>query len=183
MLVLWRQLAEACPGGQALHEAGRALLLRGLEIAGFAGAERRVVLSPSGKPTIPGGPAFSISHAGNAAVCAVDAGPVGIDIEPVTDIPEGLLDSLAPSERAYVLARQGEEALRFFRLWTMKESIVKARGEGLGGLLELRSLVTDSMMLVRQVDGLTVRPLSLPIPGTCAALCSETDSPPDIIGF
>ena len=181
MLVLWRQLEEACPGGQALHEAGRALLRRGLEIAGFAGAERRV-LSPAGKPYLPGGPAFSISHAGNAAVCAVDAGPVGIDIEPVTDIPKELLDSLAPAERAYVLARQGEEALRFFRLWTMKESIVKARGEGLGGLLELRSLVTDSHTLVRQVDGLTVRPLSLPIPGVCAALCSETDSPPDIIG-
>lgn len=180
MLILWRRLPGPCPSGQELHEAGRALLRRGLEIAGFAGAEGRVVLAPSGKPIIPGGPEFSVSHAGNAAVCALDSGPVGIDIEPVTDIPEGLLDSLTPSERAYTLARGGQEAPRFFRLWTMKESVVKARGEGLGGLLELPSLVTDSMELVRQVGGLHVRPLALPIPGYCAAVCSTADLPPEI---
>ncbi len=180
MLVLWRRLSCPCPGGQALHEAGRDLLRQGLALTGFAGAEGRIVLAPSGKPMIPGGPEFSVSHAGNAAVCAVDSAPVGIDIEPVTDIPEGLLDSLTPSERAYTLAREGQEARRFFRLWTMKESVVKARGEGLGGLLALPSLVTDSMELVRWVDGLVVRPLALPIPGACAALCSTEDLPPEI---
>ena len=60
--------------------------------------------APHGKPVLPGGPGFSLSHAGDLVGVAVRPdGPVGLDVEQVRDVAD--LDALAghvrsPAERA-----------------------------------------------------------------------------------
>ncbi|MET7913219.1 beta-ketoacyl synthase N-terminal-like domain-containing protein [Streptomyces avermitilis] len=110
-------------------------------------AEVRVGNDPTGRPFVTGGygrtlPALhvSIAHRGESAVAmARTEGPCGIDIEEVTDRPEGTLAvALAPPERELLQAlaqapRGAPERLWFTRFWAAKEAVAKARGTGLGG--------------------------------------------------
>ena len=81
-----------------------------------------------------GGIFFSLSHAGDLALCAVSDAPVGCDIELVKDAPFEIAPRVfGPGERAYLRDAQNnkEAQRRFFTLWTLKESYMKMTGEGL----------------------------------------------------
>ncbi len=84
-----------------------------------------------GKPYfIEGGPYFNISHTKGIAVCALGEIEVGIDVEQIRGISESMEKRvLSKEEREWVSGKEREEA--FIRLWTLKESYVKATGEGL----------------------------------------------------
>ena len=78
---------------------------------------------------------FNLSHAGELAVLAVAADrAVGVDVESMareTDT-DRLERYFAPAERAALAALPAAgRRQRFFELWTLKESYLKARGEGL----------------------------------------------------
>lgn len=81
-----------------------------------------------GKPRLPGGgPAFSLTHAGDLVGVAVHDEPVGLDVEqvrPLTDLAAMAAHACAPTETA-------PDAAAFFRLWTRKEAVLKATGDGL----------------------------------------------------
>jgi len=96
---------------------------------------------PHGRPAISGPqPAppleFNISHCADLVLLGVTTGrTLGVDAEDpearAADI-EGLDRYFAPEERAALLALPpGERRRRFFELWTLKESYIKARGMGL----------------------------------------------------
>lgn len=93
--------------------------------------------SPTGKPCLPSLPAlrFNLTHSGDYAACAFDDDEIGIDLERVASIDyAGIAERyFAASERSYLARSSGEdEALgRFYRLWTQKESFLKAVGTGL----------------------------------------------------
>lgn len=87
-----------------------------------------------GKPFLPGGPAFNLSHSGGLACLAIHPDtPLGVDIERFRTVEDGVakrffsdaeysgLSSVAPQQRAD----------SFFRCWTRKEAMVKAMGGGL----------------------------------------------------
>jgi 4'-phosphopantetheinyl transferase len=90
---------------------------------------------PHGKPALPGGPAFNLSHSGGWAALAL--GPpglaLGIDIEchrPVDDDLAGRV--FTPAERSELAALAPSERLAgFHRGWTRKEAVLKALGTGL----------------------------------------------------
>jgi 4'-phosphopantetheinyl transferase len=96
----------------------------------------------NGKPTLVDSDlAFNLSHSGGEAILVVSgSGPVGVDIEVVSD--ERDLTGLA--ERYF--AREEVERFRslepkdrtagFYRCWTRKEAFVKAIGEGLSRPLD-----------------------------------------------
>ena len=89
-----------------------------------------------GKPYVPGRPAFSISHSGAWCILATGEGPViGADLE---EIHEKHIE-IAPDVYTGAELRwmQEDPAERFFRLWTWKESVMKATGLGMN--LEPRS--------------------------------------------
>ena len=89
-----------------------------------------------GKPYVPGRPAFSISHSGAWCILATGDGPViGADLE---EIDERHIE-IAPDvyTRAELRWMQEDPLERFFRLWTWKESVMKATGLGMN--LEPRS--------------------------------------------
>lgn len=83
---------------------------------------------PHGKPRLIGdGPAFSLTHAGDLVGVAVHDGPVGVDVEQVRPLSE--LAAMAAHTCSPTEAAPGPEA--FFRLWTRKEAVLKATGDGL----------------------------------------------------
>ncbi|MBE5316901.1 MAG: 4'-phosphopantetheinyl transferase superfamily protein [Xanthomonadales bacterium] len=99
-------------------------------------AALRIDADPQGKPCLPEHPGlhFSLSHCGGQALVALDAAPVGVDIEALIQRDT---DVLAPQ----ILGRGELEAWRRLPLghrvealteaWTRKEAALKACGFGL----------------------------------------------------
>jgi len=75
---------------------------------------------------------FNVSHSGNWIVCVIDDKPVGIDIEKIKPIEfEAFEQFLSDEEYKMLMEKNPEKWLPFFfDLWTLKESYIKAVGEG-----------------------------------------------------
>lgn len=83
-----------------------------------------------GKPYIEGFPfSFNISHSSNIVICGFsDEGEIGVDIEEIRNVDiEEYHQVLNPSEYQMLKSGQTED---FFRLWTIKEAVMKAEGKG-----------------------------------------------------
>jgi 4'-phosphopantetheinyl transferase len=98
----------------------------------------RLVAGQHGKPHLaPGlGPPlhFNLSHSrGLGAIAVAAAAPVGIDLEHLAPIGDGVTDAvLAPSERRVLAGLDADRAAEaFYRVWVRKEAILKAAGVGL----------------------------------------------------
>jgi 4'-phosphopantetheinyl transferase len=98
-----------------------------------------------GKPTLPGGPGFSFTHAGDLVGLAVHDGPVGLDVEQQRPLP----DLAAMAGHACSPAESVADEPAFFRLWTRKEALLKATGDGLA------SPMTSITLAARGVAGWT----------------------------
>jgi 4'-phosphopantetheinyl transferase len=95
--------------------------------------------SPHGKPAIDAPQAlhFNLSHSADQALVAIGPGPLGVDIEANAprlrddeNLAEWILDPAALATwRAMEPAQRSDE---LYRVWTLKEAFVKARGTGLG---------------------------------------------------
>lgn len=119
------------------YSVGR-LLLRDVtsSLTGDSREGLNIRLDKHGKPFIPDGPAFNLSHSGSIVLIGVCEQPfVGVDIEAVRCIDD--MESLASMcfsadelNRFYSLPREDRTGA-FFRIWTRKEALVKAIGKGL----------------------------------------------------
>lgn len=90
---------------------------------------REIHYSTEGKPFVEGGNHFNISHSGDYVVLAEADSPVGVDVERVADI--GIDDdlrnaALTEKEKSWVK----DSLLRFYVVWTRKESLIKCEGRG-----------------------------------------------------
>lgn len=89
-----------------------------------------------GKPSVPGGPHFNLSHAGDLGVLAIcQEAPVGVDIEPLTRGSE-IMDCLetiahADEKHEFLKLDPDEPGHALIRLWVAKEAALKAMGTGL----------------------------------------------------
>jgi 4'-phosphopantetheinyl transferase len=132
-----------------------------------------LALTDKGRPYLPGEPRlhFSITHAGDWVAVALAIGArVGIDIES----PDRRLDPGPLAERIFHAAdlarfRALPDAVQpraFFRAWTGKEAVLKAKGLGLpGGLREISVPLEDKRTIVRDEAGAIdwqLAPLDLP---------------------
>ena len=108
-----------------------------LRTVGLCEASEPITRTAYGKPQLSAHPQwqFSLSHSGEWAVCALDASPVGIDIERRRPLKAAIAERYFSSdEAAYLNTLTAEEREKeFFRLWTAKESLLKAMGTGLSG--------------------------------------------------
>lgn len=139
-----------------------------------------------GKPVLPGGPGFSLSHAGDLVGVAVRPdGAVGLDVEQVRPVAD--LDALAEHVRSPAEhARGGADPAAFFRLWTRKEALVKATGEGLASPMTAITLATDGAAVERWTGpGAPTGPMWLhdltPAPDHPAAVAGPGAHAPEIV--
>lgn len=114
----------------------------------------------NGKPAFPAdtGIWFNLTHTDCVTACAIGVQPVGLDLEAVTALPETLLPLFTPEEQRWIAGNDS----RFFQLFTMKESLVKLTGEGVGALRELESLITPEGRLRTVCGKAYLTPLTLP---------------------
>lgn len=107
---------------------------------GYHPSRLQFATTPEGKPYLPGSHIhFNLSHSGRCVAIAVCAGgPVGVDVEEIRIHPEWrdlARVYFAPRELAWLSAGSEDRQLaRFYRLWTMKEALVKATGAGVSAL-------------------------------------------------
>lgn len=137
--------AERMADGLAKRQfvAGRALLRTTLARAtGRDPRTFRLHYGERGKPFLPQGPPFSLSHSGDWVVAAVGAGAgpagggrVGVDVEvvrPVRRMEAVVQRRFAPEEAEWWAGLPaGRRRAGFFQLWTRKEAFAKALGDGL----------------------------------------------------
>lgn len=116
----------------AKDEDKRLSLGAGLLLAEHVGS-MPVERDERGKPYCASGPPFSLSHSDTVALLAVgSSGAVGCDVERIRS-----LDYLKIARRAFAAEelRQIEQAPdplgMFFRIWTLRESYLKATGQGI----------------------------------------------------
>ncbi|MDV7765838.1 4'-phosphopantetheinyl transferase family protein [Peribacillus sp. CSMR9] len=74
---------------------------------------------------------FNVSHSGSWVVCIVDTKRVGIDIELMTDIDYEALISFFHSFESREMKETTSKKDYFYKLWTIKESVIKNIGKGL----------------------------------------------------
>ncbi|TMV45527.1 4'-phosphopantetheinyl transferase superfamily protein [Paenibacillus mesophilus] len=104
---------------------------------GMTNDDIRFACNEYGKPALEGDAAFSfnLSHSGGWVVLAWSATalPLGIDVEQIVPIDYRIAESFFTSrEKVDLFAREGDGRLDYFyRLWTLKESYIKAIGKGL----------------------------------------------------
>jgi len=132
------------------------LLKIALEKEGFNYEALEFALEPHGRPVIKNveNLYFSLSHAGNYALCCISDKPVGADIES----KEKSIFKEEKAERMHIMAKKVlseneyekfltcdvlQKACLFLKYWTRKESYSKALGEGLR--MEFSNIDTESM--------------------------------------
>ena len=146
-------------------------LLLSHALSPFGLSEADAVSGPYGKPFFPSEalPRFSLSHSGSRVMCAVCVGDVGCDVERISasrDVLRIAERRFAPEELDLLRATEDptERRALFFRLWTLKESFVKALGAGL-------SLPLDSFC-IRLSDG--AASVGVGVPAACADMLSTS---------
>ena len=112
-----------------------------------------------GKPEPAGfrGIHFNISHSGDWVVAALSSSAVGVDVERMRKVPEGVANRFFSEKEKNWLASaidEKEKAEIFFTLWTLKESFLKAIGTGLTRSLSTFTIVNDARGLFSLEDDL-----------------------------
>lgn len=168
---------------------GAELLLRRAverETGGITGA-LRTEREENGKPCLPDFPGlhFNLSHSGAMLLCAVDSRPVGADVELIRKIEPDVAEScFTPQERTRLEGKETEEWLKeFYRLWTLKESYLKALGTGLRrSPLSVEITPADPEEKTWRTEGpYTLQTLPAPA-GYAAAVCGEAPWEWEMVG-
>lgn len=115
---------------------------------------------------------FSLSHTGNAVLCAIDVHPVGVDVEMIRQRGlEHLLSVFSDGEQVEIRQDSRPELL-FTELWTRKESYLKLTGDGLVGTRSMREIPT------RDTDAVQFETVVRELEGFVYSVCQWKDNPP-----
>lgn len=111
------------------------LLRYGLQKEGIKQEDIQFVHNEYGKPTLKDRKDlyFNISHSGDWVICAISSKPVGADVEQVKNREMNIAERFfSPYEYKELMNCPKEKQAEYFcKLWTLKESYVKAIGMGL----------------------------------------------------
>lgn len=145
------------------------------------GENRKPAVSlPGGVPPV----YFNVSHSGDYIVIAISrAAEVGVDIEEMR--PDCPVDDLArryysTREYAWLRTLAGEDRIEaFYRLWTVKEAVLKCAGLGLSVPTRMVEVLLDDgapSVTCRDKDRKALEQLQVtelhPVPGYAGALAS-----------
>lgn len=113
------------------HQSDKArCLVAGLLLRAALGhAAAQIEEGENGKPCLSGGPCFNLSHSGDYVILGVSDRELGVDVERIAPWNDRVARRcFLPAELSWLYADPTENA--FFRLWTAKESVMKATGLG-----------------------------------------------------
>lgn len=144
--------------------------------------------TPLGKPyfTEAGAPHYSLSHSGAMAFCAVHCAAIGVDVERIRPVVPVLARRIMSDSEfeAYHSCRDKDGF--FFKIWTLKESYLKQKGQGIAYDLQSLSLIIDEKQNVSfNIPDYVFKLYDLP-DGYQAAACLKTGALPGhitCIGF
>lgn len=115
---------------------------------------------PGGKPYLAGAPALGVnwSHAGDWAAAAVagEGIAVGVDVERAGRVPDAVAERFFhPDELAQIarLSSEKEKTAARSRIFSAKEAVLKATGEGLAGGMESFAVRLDGEAAAATVGG------------------------------
>jgi 4'-phosphopantetheinyl transferase len=99
---------------------------------------------------------FNISHSGKWVVCAVSDYPVGIDVEIIKSTEIDIAKRFFSKYEYDELQKQPDEQKQayFYKLWTLKESYIKAVGKGLSIPLESFTVSVENNAIVNSNETL-----------------------------
>lgn len=91
---------------------------------------------------------FNVSHSGDQILIAIGPEPIGIDMEtiqPDFDFEPLLSDFFTKEEREQIDVHPMDALLGFYTLWTRKEALLKATGEGLTDDMQTINSLTEKV--------------------------------------
>lgn len=140
------------------------MLLDLLRETGYESDDSAWQYNEFGKPFLPDGPAFSLSHCRAGVAVVIDEHPIGIDIETIRPYNDSLARRVMNEEEMRMIDEAAvpldeasldeasldgaadksldERAVMFTRLWTQKEAVLKLRGTGI--VDDLRDVLTGA---------------------------------------
>ena len=98
-----------------------------------------------GAPYLEDGPYFSISHCKQGIAVVVSDQPVGIDIEGMRKVDDGLVRKTMNTQEQAQIADAANPEQEFIRLWTRKEAYVKMQGTGI--ISDMHQILQDTEAL------------------------------------
>ena len=135
---------------------------------------------------------FNLSHSGSYVICSVASVENGCDVEQISRKTSGIAEHFFPRvELDWILegADEQERAIRFARVWTIKESYLKAIGKGLSEPLDGFYVLPDkSNQIIMQQE---ISPADAAYyfkeytldEDYCCSVCSPTNSFEDELTF
>jgi 4'-phosphopantetheinyl transferase len=96
---------------------------------------------------------FNISHSGNYAGCVISDKFAGFDVEQhkITDLSLSK-HFFTGVEHQYICSPDESALNRFYQIWTLKESYIKAIGKGLSCPLDSFSVINDNKVQLHLHD-------------------------------
>lgn len=151
-----------------------------------------VACGENGKPYFPDLPAlqFNLSHSKTKVMCVISDTAVGCDVEQISAADVRLAKRFFSAKEYEIIADQGSEEAQkrmFCRIWTLKESFMKATGKGFSLPLDQFTVYPDGdqIRLKQALDSERYAFFELPPEdGFCYACCrkqAKFDTPPKII--
>ena len=123
---------------------------------------------------------FNLSHSASKVMCVLSPMDVGCDIEVIIESRNtaGIAGRFFTEDEVNYMNSEPDSDKAFFRIWTMKESYLKALGTGIGGSLTSFSTIKKA---VPGEDGKIRYLHEIPVAehmakNFCAACCSLTET-------
>ena len=145
---------------------------RALQSVGMCEYEAEIACTAQGKPYLPANPeiCFSLSHAGEFAVCAIADRQIGVDLEAPRNFSESL------KKRCFRAAELA--SAEPLRLWVLKESYGKMTGHGLAVIDSLELEFEDSVRVRERTQAAAAAFWEVKLPGDYhLAVCCEGTAP------
>ena len=118
--------------------AAELLLIRAVQEANSGIAlPLQICTDESGKPYFPNSPLhLNLSHSAERVCCALSDHEVGLDVQKIRNPHDAMLRRCFSAEEQRYIQESVDPAARFTLLWCVKESYVKAKGEGLSSAFD-----------------------------------------------
>lgn len=95
---------------------------------------------------------FNYSHSGDYVVCAISNIEIGVDIEKIKECDMKLAERFFHKNEYELLLNSNNKDIDFYKIWTYKESYIKAIGEGINKELNSFDVTNIRDYYFKEVD-------------------------------